>query len=331
MTRNSDVAAIVWAPEQDRTEQFAQRLDAQLYCIHYLRFQRPLIAPIKYIPQFFKTLQVLLQQRPKVIYVTNPPVFAPMSVWLYCTLTGAQFVMDTHSPALYSRRWGWTRPLQRAAARRALMNITDQERFRRLFDEWGAEAMILEKPLKRVEPSDPPPLGEAFEVAVVNTFAVDEPLVPILDAARALPDVCFYIMGDTDLADPAALKSAPPNVTFTGWLRSEAYWRRLRDSHAVMTLTTYPHSLLAGATDSVAVGRPMILSDQPALTAYFTSGAAFVDNTAEDIAAGIRDLREHYSRYSVEVAALREDKQVYWDNNFEQLRNLVQSVTGGAA
>ncbi len=330
MNRNPHIAAVVWAPEQDRTEQFAARLNAHLYCIHYLQFQRPWLAPIKYVPQFFKTLIVLLQQRPKVVYVTNPPVFAPLSVWLYCIMSGARFVMDTHSPALYSRRWGWTRPLQRAAARRALMNITDQERFRRMFDEWGAEAMILEKPLKPVELTEPPPLGEAFKIAVVNIFAVDEPLMPILDAARLLPDVCFYVMGDTDLADPAVLQAAPPNVVFTGWLHSTEYWRRLQDSHAVMALTTYPHSLLAGATDSVAVGRPMILSEQPSLTAYFTGGVAFVDNTAESITAGIRHLRDHYSHYVAEVTALRKDKQVYWENNFRQLDRLIQSVIGNA-
>src|SRR5690606_41545957 len=99
----------------------------------------------------FQPLTSLLHCRRKVVAVTGAPAFAPLRVWLYCIMSRARFVMDTHSPALYSRRWGWPRPLQRAAARRALMNITDQERFRRMFDEWGAEAMILEKPLKPVE------------------------------------------------------------------------------------------------------------------------------------------------------------------------------------
>lgn len=330
MTGHRPVAAVVWAPEGDRTQQFAERLDAELYCIHYLQFQRPILAPVKYIPQFVKTLQSLFRQRPKAVYVTNPPVFAALSVWVYCLLTGGAFIMDTHSPALYSRRWAWATPLQRALARRARLNITDQERFRRLFESWGADAIILEKPLKHLPRQAPPPLRSPLEVTVVNIFAADEPLAPILDAARCLPDVRFYVLGDTRLADAEMLAAAPDNVVFTGWLKQDVYWRRLQDSHAVMALTTYPHSLLAGGHDGVAVERPLILSDQPALTAYFTSGALFVDNTAGGIEAAVREMRATYPEQQHQIAELRRQKQAHWQASFEALRAVVDEIVGQA-
>lgn len=328
MTSQRPVAAVVWAPEGDRTQQFAERLDAELYCIHYLEFQRPILAPIKYVPQFVKTLTSLYTQHARVVYVTNPPVFAVLSVWFYCLLTGSTYIMDTHSPALYSRRWAWATPLQRALARRARLNIIDQERFRRLFESWGADAIILEKPLKELPRRAPPSRDGPFEITVVNIFAADEPLQPILDAARDLPGVRFYILGDTRRAAASLLAVAPANVTFTGWLHQDAYWQRLQASHAVMALTTYPHSLLAGGHDGMAVERPLLLSDQPALTAYFTGGALFVDNTAAGIAAAVREMQATYPELRQQVIELRHEKQAHWQEEFSVLRAVVDELVG---
>src|SRR5690606_33567533 len=138
---------------------------------------------------FVKTLTSLYTHHARVVYVTNPPVFAVLSVWFYCLLTGSTYIMDTHSPALYSRRWAWATPLQRALARRARLNISDQERFRRLFECSGADASALEKPLKELARRAPGWRDGPCEVTVVNIFAAGDPLQPILDAARDGPGV----------------------------------------------------------------------------------------------------------------------------------------------
>src|SRR5437762_310215 len=143
--------AIVWAPYEARTAMFAQRLNAPLYNIHYLQYKRPLVAPIKYVAQWLKTWQILMQKRPRIVYVTNPPIFAVLCVFVYCRLMGATYIMDTHPPALYSRKWGCTVPLQRLMARFAFVNVVDQDRFKTLFESWGAKALVLENP-----PNDAP-------------------------------------------------------------------------------------------------------------------------------------------------------------------------------
>ncbi|NJO84734.1 MAG: glycosyltransferase [Blastochloris sp.] len=253
--------------------------------------------------------------------MTNPPVFAAMTVALYCRLTSSQYIMDTHPPALYSRKWSWTVPLQRWMARGALMNITDQAHFKRLFESWGAMCMALENP-----PSDSPdydqtirPESMCFEIAVVNTFAVDEPLDIILEAARQLPDVRFSIMGDTTRGDKAMIACAPPNVVFTGYLLREAYWNCLARSRAVMVLTTYPNSLLGGAQDGVVMGKPLLLSRQPTLTEFFTKGTVFVENTTEGLIEGISQVRANEQRLLSEVADFEIEQAAAWEENFKEL------------
>ncbi|MCC6616426.1 MAG: hypothetical protein IT320_23330 [Anaerolineae bacterium] len=303
-------------------------MNSSLYFIHYLVFRRPFIAPFKYVLQTLKTFQVLFTNRPRVVYVTNPPVFAPMCVLIYCKLTGAQFVMDTHPPSLYSDRWRWSVPLQRFVARFAMMNVTDQERFKELFESWGAKALVLENPPKTPQFKEVKSDEHAgkFKVAVVNTFAVDEPLDIILEAVKKLPEAHFYITGDKGLAKPGVVANAPSNVTFTGYLRGDDYWNLLNNSRAVMVLTTYPYSLLGGAQDSVSLHVPIILSDQPVLREYFTSGTVFVENTAEGIVNGVRYMMEHEEELKSQVTELRQVHKDKWERNFQQLQTLIDAV-----
>jgi len=328
--KQDGIAAVMWVPYEERTEQIAELLGATLHSVHYLRYKRPLLAPIKYGPQFLKTLAVLRRQRPSIVYVMNPPAFAALSVYLYGRASGTPYVMDTHPPALYSKKWGWTAPLQRALARRALVNIVDQERFRRSFESWGAKALVLQCPIaSRLGRGTPPaPDSEPFAVTVVNTFARDEPLAPILGAAQRLPEVRFFITGDTSFARNSLLREAPANVVFTGYLRGEDYWARLRSARAVMALTTYSHSLLLGAQEGMAVGKPLLLSRQPALTEYFTKGAVFVDNTVDSVVDGLRQARENEHILGREILDLGHEKRAELTTQVQRLQAVMRDATG---
>lgn len=326
MTMDQRLITMVWAPYEGRTAMFARQLNSPLYNIHYLLYKRPYVAPFKYFPQALTTWWVLFRKRPRYVYVTNPPVFATLCVFIYTRLTGTRYVMDTHPPALYARRWRWSVPLQRFLARHAYINVTDQERFKNLFESWGARTIVLQNPpknppfynLKNVGNSD------CFEIAVVNTFAVDEPLDIILDAARQLPNVRFYVMGDTAQGDPAMIASAPDNVVFTGYLRGDDYWSRLYSSRAVMVLTTYPHSLLMGAQDAIALHKPVIVSDQPALREYFTKGTVFVENTVEGIVNGTSYTVEQVNKLKREAAELSEEHIRAWEHNFNRFLSIIE-------
>lgn len=328
LAREKRLITMVWAPHEGRTAMYAKRLESPLYNIHYLLHKRPFIAPIKYIAQALKTWYILLRERPHVIYVTNPPVFAPLCVYVYCKLSGAKFIMDTHPPALYSRRWGWTLPLQRWLAKRAHINVIDQQRFADLIESWGARAVVLTNPPKNpllgsLQKTDD---GGMFHVAVVNTFATDEPLDIILEAAQQMPKVHFHIMGDLGLAPSGVVERAPVNVTFTGYLRGDAYWNCLYNARAVMVLTTYPYSLLGGAQDGVTLDKPLILSDQPALREYFTGGTVFVENTTEGIIDGVKRVMESETALIEEVKTMAQEQNARWESNFRILLDAIVSA-----
>jgi glycosyltransferase involved in cell wall biosynthesis len=324
------IMAIVWAPEERRTFNISKILGASLHNVHFLLYKRPWVAPLKYPLQWLKTWYILVKNRPSLVYVTNPPIFAPLAVAMYCAVfRKTRFIMDTHSPALYSKKWGWTLPLQRFVAKFAALNSVDQDRFKDLFESWGAKAMVMRFP----PPSDEflsiarkTPVDSEFTITVVNTFAADEPVEPIIEAARQNPNVKIYILGDTALADPELLKSVPANVTFTGYIRKNLYWEQLGKSHAVVVLTTYAYSLLAGAQESMWVGKPVILSDQPALREFFTKGTIFVENTGASISQAIKDVQAREEALKQEISELAQHRSSEYYAALANLKNFIRDT-----
>ncbi len=191
-----------------------------------------------------------------------------------------------------------------------------------MIEQDGGRAMVLRDPVD-AEPLLPIQPQERFSVTVVNTFARDEPLKAVLQAAAKLPDVRFSVTGKLSRANPDLPKQAPSNVVFTDFLPDQAYYQLLRSSHAVMSLTTRDHTLQCGACEALSLERPIITSDWPLLREYFCSGTVHVDNTPASIRQGIESLKEDYNRYEAEVVELRQMRRQEWQQQSAELAELI--------
>lgn len=323
-----DRAAIYWGESNLPTETHAQRIGAPIHFVHYLGWKKgPLVAAAKYVPQTLKTWSILRRDKPDVVYVAISPVFAALAVYAYCWRRQAAFVMDVHNHALYGRQWSWSVPLVRFLARRALANVVDQPLNKKLFDSWGVPVFVLERPPISMDTITLETLAEprAHAITVINTFADDEPIEPLLGAARLLPNVTFYILGNTDLADPADLAAAPTNVVFTSYLNGDEYWQRLHSSDGIIALTTADYSLLSAAIEAMAVNTPPILSRASALMEYFTRGTVFVDHTASSIANGVRHVLADDGQLIEEITSLNIEKRERWYAESNRLIELLDS------
>jgi glycosyltransferase involved in cell wall biosynthesis len=299
-------------------------LNASLYFVHCLAYQKPAFAPIKYVLQTLKTWFILVREHPAVVYILNPPFFAPLTVWLFCAFSGAKIVMATHYSALYGMKWKWSLPITRFLAKRALVNIVDQKRNKRLFESWGARAVVLEKcPTNRYKPERNVVPGDRFSVTVINTYAEDDPIDSILDAASLCSDIDWYILGDSARAPRGLVERASSNVKFTGYLFNDDYWNRLSCANAVLALTTREWSMMAGAIDGLSIGKPLILTRQPTLEEYFTKGVVFVENDPASIVRGIREFQKLNKQLIDEIISLRDEKHIKWEEALAQLQRII--------
>ena len=312
---------VSWAPFCSRSDSIAMRLDGVSFMVYSPRWGSayPTVA-FKYLSQTIKTLRILFRQRPRVVFVMTPPVVACFPVWLYALVTGASCVIDAHSAAFFDRRWQAILFLHRFFSRHAATTTVTNEYLRTIVRGWGATSHIVsDVPVCFADP-EPVTLKGHCNMTMVSTFTADEPLEVFLAAARAVPDVQFYVTGSHRQADRRVLAMAPPNVTFTGFLPDARYVGQLLASDAVICLTTLDHTMQRGAYEAVYLGRPVITSDTPVLRDAFKMGTVHVANSVEDVVRGIREMRDNLVNYRDQVLHLRQEKLQRWERTAYELR-----------
>ena len=230
--------------------------------------------------------------------------------------------MDAHSDAMLSPRWTRPRLLYRHLARRALATIVTNTHFADIIRGWGGRALVLQD-IPAAFPDGSFGVEGDFNVAVVNTFASDEPLDAVLAAADDLEGVTFYITGDTSHAPATVTSDVPRNVKFTGFLPEDRYYGLLRSSDAVMCLTTRDHTMQRGACEALSLGKPIITSDWPVLNDYFSMGTVHVDNTVAGIRAGVLQMQRGLDSYEEAIVKLQHRQQDEWESAEESLLKLI--------
>ena len=105
---------LAWGPPSHtrRSELMARKLGIPLRRVHVLK-KGLYLAPLRYAVQAFLTLIILFRERPSVVFVQDPPIFAGLTVCLYTWLArgplGAGrkvgFVVDAHTGAFLHPWW----------------------------------------------------------------------------------------------------------------------------------------------------------------------------------------------------------------------------------
>lgn len=316
---------LVWGPPSHgpRSRVFASELGIPIEFVYSTRRRGLAVAPWKYTYQAARTAWLLMRRRPSLLFVQSPPSFAVVAAWIYSLVSGSRYVVDAHSGAFLSPHWERPRWLRRFLARRALSTIVTNERFAQQITSWGGTASVLRDIPTTFELGDALARDSRFTVMVVSTFAADEPLGEIIEAARQVPDVRFRVTGNLKRADPEVVARAPANVEFTGFIPDDVYYATMNAADAVLCLTTRDNTMQRGACEALSMGRPIITSDWELLRSYFSKGTVHVDATAPAIAEGIRKMRSDHASMTDEIRDLQRRQQDEWIEASDSLARLI--------
>lgn len=318
---------LIWGtPDQGpRSRVMANKLG---FDVHYVQTSLPrgsLYAPLKYVIQAFKTMIYLFRTHPQVIFVQSPPLFAAFFVYLYCAMSGNKFIVDAHSAAFSDFWWGrmptW---LNRLVARKAVTTMVTNEHMQQLIQKLGGHALILRDVPTTFHVRGKYPVEGMFNIALVNTFAPDEPLDEVLKAAVEIPEVHFYITGKLKQSNAEIVNQAPSNVHFTDFLSNADFYNLLNTAQAVMCLTTRNHTMQRGACEALSLGKPIITSNWPLLRTYFNKGTMHVENNAENIRQGILKMQKDLRSFEQGIKALQVDQQQEWQEKITTLVSLIK-------
>ena len=321
---NSNVGGV-----HPRSLAFVERLNLRLLFVQNSRLDSKFLLPLRYLLFFVQTLNRLRIVRPTYVIVVTPPIFPLMAVSLYSLFTRTKFAVDAHSGTFESWKWKWALGIFRWMGLRASFILVTNAAHFELAKKWKMRPLIVGDPPPDIPASEPGAapvsLPASPSVAVVNTYAKNEALGEILEAARLAGGVTFYITGDKRKASRELVESLTENVVLTGWLSDTEYWRLLSTCNLVITLIEQENTILQGGWEAMFVGQPLVTTDTASLREYFCKGTVFVENRAMSIAAGIQRGLENEQKLRQGMEVLRLQRTREWE---QQKRTLLMELAG---
>jgi glycosyltransferase involved in cell wall biosynthesis len=324
-TRNNGVF-ISWMNAVPRSKGIAEAIGIRDFYIERLKGAPMFLLPLRYLLQALETRRIIWRERPQLIIAMNPPIVLPLLVYLAARLLKAKFVIDSHTGA-FDGRWRRYLLLHKFLSRRALATIVTNAPLRALVERWGATALILEDRVPDLPLTETIGTNNTFTVGVISSFAPDEPVDAVIAAARNVSDVRFLITGRV----PRRLArnvGSPGNVSFTGYLPRTEYVALLHRVDVLMVLVKRDLTLLCGAYEAVAVGKPLITSDWPVLRKYFRLGTLYVDNTPEGIQEAVKKAAQCQAQLRAEMRQLKNSLDRHWNRRFQAFCSHIRSVLG---
>lgn len=317
------ITFIAWVRFDRRPDLLAHHLGATMHFVTFGRRGNTFQTPLRYVVQAFKSWQILHQERPDLVVVQNPPIFCVIVALLYSRVYGARYAIDSHSGAFLSPKWGWSVWLHRLLSRRAVTTIVQNKYLENAVRGWGCHVSLLGYTPGAYPAGESLPVTGQFNIAVVSTYTEDEPLDMVFEAAARLPEIQFYVTGDSNRISPGLLALKPENCHLTGYLSYERYIGLLREVDALIDLTTQDHTLLMGGYEAVSLGTPLITSDWPVLRDYFSQGTVHVPNTVEGIYAGVRRAQYEQATLRRDILRLREQLSSEWTHKLTELQEVL--------
>lgn len=254
-----------------------------------------------------RTLALLVAERPSLVVVQNPSMVLAALTCACKRLLGFSLVVDRHSNFLLSPGaakgakgargiWGWKRRVFLALSRYSIRNaditiVTNPEIAARVERDSG-RPFILPDPYPDLAIAPRPPGRAVARVVFVCSWADDEPIREMMEAAAELRgEVVMYVTGRPKAAYSGMLEKRTDNFLPTGFLSDAEYFRLLAEADAVAVLTTQASTLVCGAYEGMAMGKPLLLSGSDVLRRYFAAGAVHLENhLPREIAAKLRQL-----------------------------------------
>ncbi len=270
--RRATGVVIAWMPVSQRSATIADRLGYDLHLVGRPGFRTPWTAPLAYPIAALQTAWFLARRRPRAIIVAVPPIIAPLVVLPIAAVLRASLALDVHSGAMLDRRWRWSVGILKQMNRRATTAIVTLPSLAVDLAAPRGRVIVVPDPLPALSAQTEPAPDDRDSPLVVAVcgWGDDEPIDALVAAARGES----WNLTLTGRARRAL--DLPPNVSLSGFLSTDNYVSLVSGADAVVVLTTREDTLLSGAWEALALGRPLIVSDTKALRQTFGDGVTYV-------------------------------------------------------
>jgi glycosyltransferase involved in cell wall biosynthesis len=313
---------ITWE-DQRRNREISSALNVTLY--EFPEIDRIANLIRKYMLGIWQTLKVLWREKPAVVFAQNPSIVLSFLVVLLRCLFRYQVIIDAHNVGLFpaegkSKFLNW---ISRYIQRKAHMTIVTNKALKTQVETNKGRAFVLPDKIPDFPSVPAQKLNGKENILFICTYASDEPYQEVFRAAGQLKEeVTVYVSGNYRKAN---IKSSdlPPNIVLTGYLSEKEYISMLSAVDATIDLTTRENCLVCGAYESIAMEKPMILSNTAALKKFFQPGAVFEDNNSHSLYHAILQVLKNKENLTQKIREMKYQKIAEWEALKKNLLDLI--------
>lgn len=278
----------------------------------------------KYALGIYRTFATLLTARPQIVFCQNPSLILSCFLVIAKRLFRFRICVDAHNAGLFPAEGRSSILLELAyvVQRYADLSLVTNEALKLHVENNGGRAFVLPDRIPSIPVVSPRALTGRVNLLFICSYGADEPYEAVFEAARHLQEDEFVYVTGNYAKRGIAPGSLPPNVILTGYVSEDEYVRLLRSVDATIDLTTRDNCLVCGAYESVAVEKPMVLSDTLALRQYFNLGAVYAINNAEGIFCAIREVIDRQRELTLQVGKLKALRSAQWEDRLRDLEKL---------
>lgn len=280
--------------------------------LHTLLYSGP--APVRYLVLSIRTTALLFRERPGVLVVQNPSIVLATLADLLRPVFGYRLIVDAHNEAVepYANAGGLFKRLSGWLLARADATIVTNAFLAEIVTRHGGRPLVLPDKVPEPAPGSRVALPNAPDAVLIATFAADEPIEQIVEAFALMPDVTLAITGRWERHRHRLPDPLPSNIRCTGFLSDDDYWQLIAAAGVVVDLSFKPDCLVCGAYEAVAVGTPMVLSDDRAIRQYFHRGTRYARPEVDDVRRAVREVLAERQELRRETLALRDELGRTW-------------------
>jgi len=324
------ILCLTWAPSSRRMDEIATELKANLKtkverwdC--NILFKVKCLAPFRYVLMMMLTLIKLSRTKPDIIIAQNPPIFLPITCWVYSLLAKNLLIIDHH--CIWSEKAFQNLILKKIIANFEKFLITKVKLNLSPHDVWSKKLQILGG-ITKTNVQTLIDYVEEVSIKKVNkekfcktkylivypggTGAKERPEIAI-EAIKKLNNITLVITGKKEYLKKV-LDYESSKIIFSGFLPDEEYFGLMKEANCILNITDEPNTIPHFLYEVVAVSRPIISSlNKPIFQVFDNSIYMIQKNTPEQLTKAITYLLANEKEWTQKVriihSKLRERRQ----------------------
>lgn len=320
---------ISWVAFTSRSYSIAKKLNYKPVFYKRYSFNLKLMSIFyTYFINSIKTIRVILNYKPKSIIVMNPPLLLLFLGLILSKLYNFEVITDNHSAAFDKNIWKLFFPLQVKLFRRCCLNIVTNGNHKLILDRKGCNTLVLtdislpKEIVSRIQEIRRINRSKNFYFFVQND-CYDEPMACVLKAFKIRIDLELLISGH--ISSYIKQEELPPNINFTGYLSQKEFYRTLKSSKCVITLTTREDTFQRAGSEALSFEKPVITSDTKLLREYFQNTAEYCKNDTRSLLKAINNIELNKDIIKRKIKSFNVEREKMcneWIYEFRKFRDL---------